>query len=525
MLTTKSYSIKDIETGSPLLCSHCHPQSSLILSTTLSSVIDKVESTHTSRFKSITKAIKSTTTSIFRRLIKTITRSDSASHAESSQLIGITIHPQIAIKYQNKIDFNGTGEIKSLKTNNINKKDYYVLINNRIRSLNESPHIVKERIRTPGEAVVDIAGVLKKTSENLVNKHELEEIIKSTWLDGSLSRQSLYNMAELIKIKTHDHPKIINDIDAILQSLEQSFFITKRNDNYYGRLFETELSQFIIDHPNMDMLKVRNIISSFILDDFQKLSKQEQLALSICLADRMYADPPAWRAQLSCANKFIKNNNPESFIKMMRHSGEYSVPLVLSTAVKYIISAQSTIELKNEATEYYINKILPQRQIFSSLKDKKGTRSSAYGLLLPYQKNHLLNHERPLGIGIRPIDKYMRPTVGVELPEHDAVALRNERTIGIGVSGSSNILNFLFRKLQLQDESFPVDDAKLATASWLSYSGGHSFNEAYSVFGFMSQGNFKPLSFNELKTSSALSDMAIAHAYNKVVETSVALSG
>jgi hypothetical protein len=158
------------------------------------------------------------------------------------------------------------------------------------------------------------------------------------------------------------------------------------------------------------------------------------------------------------------------------------------------------------------------------LNENKRLFTTDYGLLLSYQKYYPANNEDYVGIGIRPIDKYMRPSAGVALTEHDTTALANERTIGIGISGSSNILHVLFQYLQLRDEDFPLDDAKLATASWLSYSGGHSFNEAYSVFGFMTEGNFKPLSFNALKKSSPLSEVAIAQAYNKVIETSIALS-
>ncbi|MBS0848406.1 hypothetical protein [Citrobacter sp. JGM124] len=524
MLTTNSSLNSAIEPRPLFPAEHYNSQSSLISSSSLLTAIDKAENTHVSGFKLITRRIKSTVSSVFNRMIKKITRNNVTMYSEAPQLIGTTIHPHIASKYQDKIDFSGVGVVNALKSTNIKREDYNVLVNNIIRPLNETPQITKESIKTPGEIIISIAGIIKEAPDDIMNKKELEEIIKKTWLDGSLSRQSLYNMAELIKIKINNYPEIINKIDEVLQLLENNFFITKRNDNYYGRLFETELSKFIIDHPNMNMLKVRDTISSFILDDFQCLSSDDQLSLCACLANRMFSDPPAWRDKLICANHFVREPDPECFVKMIKYSGKYSIPLILSVAVKYIISSQGTVALKNEATKYYIHKILPQRQIFSSLSDSRNIKNSAYGLLLPYQKNYLLSNPPSLGAGIRPIDKYMRPTVGVELNEHDAIALSNERTIGIGVSGSSNILNFLFKKLQLEYEGFPEDDAKLATASWLSYSGGHSFNEAYSVFSFMSQGSFKPLSFNELKTSSLLSEIAITHSYNKVVETAIALS-
>lgn len=345
------------------------------------------------------------------------------------------------------------------------------------------------------------------------------------WMDGALSQQSLYNLVELIKTKISDNTTISKEIDNIVRTLEKEFFVTKRNDNYYGRLFETECAKYIIENPNVDMINVRDAISSFILDDFSTIPYNEQLSLCNTIAYYMKSDPPSWRYSISHANRFIEDKQPVSFISMIKFSGEYSVPLILSTAIKYIISSQGTRELKDKATKHYISKILPQRQLIDSPSAAYNKMSEAYGLFLSYQKNHLSQDEKEPGYGIRPMDKYIRPTVDVDLTEHDTVALSNEKAIGIGISGSSNILNFLFRRLQLQDECFPMDEAKLATASWLSYSGGHSFNEAYSVFGFMSQGNFKPLSFNKLKISSELSAKAIAYAYGKVIDTSVALSG
>lgn len=65
-----------------------------------------------------------------------------------------------------------------------------------------------------------------------------------------------------------------------------------------------------------------------------------------------------------------------------------------------------------------------------------------------------------------------------------------------------------------------MDDAKLATASWLNYSGGHSFNEAYSSFELMTRGYFKPISFNDISSTSELGENAVSHSYNKVLEAS-----
>lgn len=481
--------------------------------------ISKVENSNTSLQTIKSRSIKSGIISFFREKIMRV------SSSKVSSLIGATIEPNTAYKLRKKISFDGTGKIIALKQKNIKSNDYNVLIENRIKPLNETPQIAENRIRTPGEALIDIASLIRTTDTPSIKKVELESIIKSTWLDGMISRQSLCNIVELIKIKTNNNPTITKKIENIMNSLEKDFFVTKRNDNFYGRHFETELSKHIINNPSKDMMKVRDSISSFIIEHFSSSPHDEQKRICASIAKLMREDPPTWRHNLSLANKFIKNETPACFIEMMKFSGEHSVPLVLSVAVKYIISAKAMIGIKNQATQYYVNKILPQRLLIKSFNTNANSKTDAYGLRLPYQKVSSSNNEVISGSGVRPMDRYVRPTDGADLTEHDAIALNSERAIGIGMSGSANILNFLFIKLQSQNEHFPMDDAKLATASWLSYSGGHSFNEAYSSFGFMHSGNFKPLSFNTLKTSSTLSNNAISFAYDKVIEASIELRG
>lgn len=440
-------------------------------------------------------------------------------------ILGMTINPKVASKFEDKVKFDGTGKVVSFKQNEIKKQDYNILMENRIKPLSETPQVGECKIRTPGEAMIDIASLINMSNVSLSHQVEISDLIKTTWLDGSLSRQSLHNLVELVKLKVGGESTLTQQIEDVMCTLEKDFFVTKRNDNYYGRLFETELSKYIINNPNEEMIKVRDSVSTFILGGFSKASYNEQNKLCRVISRRMRADPPSWRHNLPLANKFMKDSRPSSFIEMMRYSGDFSIPLVLSLAVKYIVSAKETVDLKINASQYYTDEIKPQRQLLKSFNANKKLKTNTYGLLLPYQISSPSKDEGGVSSGVRPIDKYTRPTAGVALTEHDTTALANERTIGIGMSGSSNIMHFLFKKLQSQDEYFPIDDAKLATASWLSYSGGHSYNEAYSVFGFMSNGNFKPLSFNTLSTTNQLSTNAISFAYDKVIEASIKLRG
>lgn len=350
-----------------------------------------------------------------------------------SHLIGKTVHPEIASKSMSKIQFTGTGKIINFKKWTIKKTEYDLLVDNMIKSLSETPHIVKNRIRTPGEVMIDIASLIQTIRKFDKNKVELESLIKCNWLDGTLSYKSISSVIEKIRLKIDDNPVIIEEVNKIVSSLENEVFITKRNDNYYGRLFETELSKYIIDTPNINMMKVRDAISTFIINDFTKMPYNKQKPLCEFIAVQMFEDRPAWRYNLSRANDFMDSEEPKKFIEMMNFTGKYSILLVLSVAIKYIIKAKGMAYIMNEAKGYYLNEINRQRNLIESISSNEQLISEVHGLLLPYQKNISSDYEAVVGLGIRPVDKYQRPIVNSNLTEHDAIALSSERAIGIGM--------------------------------------------------------------------------------------------
>jgi len=129
-----------------------------------------------------------------------------------------------------------------------------------------------------------------------------------------------------------------------------------------------------------------------------------------------------------------------------------------------------------------------------------------------------------LGTGVRPIDRYKRNVRN--LTEHDQEAQQSERAIGIGMSGSSNLLNALFRKIGADNPRFSITSARLIAAAHLTFSGGHSINEAFTVFNYANAGNVIPLSYSDLAayfTASpveGLFNSAVEHAFSAVIGAS-----
>lgn len=463
--------------------------------------------------------------SLFRSCIAGIPHPEEKYRAEERvDLVGMTIRPDVAEKFIGKVTFSGTGQIKSIAKNSLEQSDYALLAGHKIAPLCDTPQPSEDPVRTPGEVMINIAAMLRRSRASLENSASLEEIVQKAWLDGALSRESLQTTLASVKEKIGHHPLLLKDIDEIMQTLEGEMYITKRNDNYYARLFETELAWFVLTHPDENILEVRDTVRKFILDDFSEYSWRYQSVLCSHISRVLSADPPIWRQRIYCANKFIKDKKPASFVQMMQYSDSYSTPLILSVAVKYIVLAQGTRKLKKRATKYYMSEVVPQRQSLELLRDKKSLITTTRGILLPHQKKVPVTRAPLPGYGIRPIDKYIRPPAGVTLCDHDRVVLASEKATGIGMSGSANILHFLFMVLRAQQADFPMADARLAAASWLCFSGGHSFSEAWSVYRFMGKGQFQPLSFNQLKASSLLSEIAITHAYNKVIKAAIALN-
>jgi hypothetical protein len=306
-------------------------------------------------------------------------------------------------------------------------------------------------------------------------------------------------------------------------TIEEKVHMTKRNDNFYGRLFETSLSEYVVNNPDEEMIQVRDIVSSTLLSDFARYTEQYKCNLCGRIAQEMRDDPPPWRHNLEAANVFLATEAPQDFVKMLGHDGPYSVPLVLSLAVKYVIQAHGMLDLMGKASEFYVAAIRPQRLLVCRDSADAAKSTNLPGLLLPYQRGGISNKLDATGTGVRPIDKYARPGDLDGMTEHDVVAATYERTIGIGMSGSANILHFLFNSIAAKRE-FPMDAAKFATASWLTYSGGHSFNEAYSTFAYMNSGNFTPLSFNDRAKIPGSIGTGILTAYDAVIEASSGLN-
>ncbi|MGT0149055.1 hypothetical protein ACT691_02220 [Vibrio metschnikovii] len=87
------------------------------------------------------------------------------------------------------------------------------------------------------------------------------------------------------------------------------------------------------------------------------------------------------------------------------------------------------------------------------------------------------------------------------------------------MSGSSNLLEPLFQIIMKENKDFQISTARLQAAAFLTFSSGHSFNEAYNIFNSALE-PYVPMSYNLFSEISSYHNNAVNHAYNKTLETS-----
>ncbi|WP_176085848.1 hypothetical protein [Martelella sp. HB161492] len=486
-------------------------------------------------------------------------------------LLGASIAPKTAKRYRKQVQVDGVGKIVSLMQDKLSKRDIEFLVKSRIRPLSETPTVQQYKMLTPGEALVDLAAMLSTSANHSQQKSDTERAIKTMWLDGTAGREAVPWLAAKAKqtLGENDH-SLSSKIDRVVQNLEPGFFQTRRNDGYYSRLFDTELARYIVDNPSDGVLKTRDRVATYLHEVLDGLSEAKRKDLCSDVASMMLTDPPSWRANIASAVAFQTKPDPTALRNMIDDRGQYSFPLVLHVAVKMMASPIFGTPETDSASVVYAKVIYPQKQLRqSTVKDPKkyevslpgagkdagnqgvnedadiGDPSSAHigypssaqpfrrtGIRLAYQEDRREKPESQIGLGERPLDRRILQPADTGLSPHDAIALTHERPIAEGISGSSNLLEFAFRMFREKDPTFPVEEARLATAAWLTFSGGHSFNEAYSVFN-LPAGNgsslkpetFSPISFNRLAETSDLAARAVNHAYQQIIDRSQELAG
>ncbi|WP_300628805.1 hypothetical protein [Pseudomonas sp.] len=439
---------------------------------------------------------------------------------KASTLLGKTISPETAFQMKDRVTVDSRGMITKVQARHLSSKNFTDITHAITPPLTHRPQPAHELIRTPKEVLLALTLAVAESALDASVKAPVIEKLKVSWLDNKSSKDITQNLITQLQLKLSSEPEknqaLLAKIEAISNSLEKEFYITKRNDNYYGRLFDTAFSGHVINNPSPESHRINDVLTHKILTDFNSYPPATQLGVCADIHQKMLADPPGWREQIKEAQTFLQNPTPQNFVAMLQSRDRYAIPLTLSLAVKYMLVAPQLKSVTTTATRHYADVIDGQRQLIKSLKNRS-LRSDQYGVLLPYQSApHQQTHLQGT-LGIRPIDRYQPATQGIT--PHNRAALHAERSMGVGMSGSTNLLNHLFINLAQEGKVFSMEHAKTLTAACLTFSGGHSLNEAYTVFSYNDKKDFTPLCFNQLAGADAYNADAVNHAYQTVLET------
>lgn len=438
---------------------------------------------------------------------------------KAATLLGKTISPETAFRMREMVTVDSRGMITKVHAKHLSSRNFTDIAGAITSPLTHRPQPADELIRTPKEVLLALTLAVAESALDAAVKTPIIENLKASWLGNESSKEITHALIEQLQLELSSEPEknqaLIAQIETISTTLEKEFYITKRNDNYYGRLFDTAFSEYVIHHPSPESHTINEILTRTLLKDFNSYHPSTQHVLCEDIHRRMRADPPGWREQISESQKFLQNPEPQNFAAMLHSSDPHAIALTLSLAVKYMLAAPNLNPLTKVATQHYENVINDQRQLIKSLKNRN-FRSDQYGLLLPHQSAPHQQTHLPGTLGIRPIDRYQPATLGIT--SHNRAALHAERSIGIGMSGSTNLLNHLFKKLAEDGQVFSMEHAKALTAAYLTFSGGHSLNEAYTVFSYDDKKDFTPLCFNQLASADHYNADAVNHAYQNVLE-------
>lgn len=434
-------------------------------------------------------------------------------------LLGKTVRPQVADRSMHKIIYDGNGKIYGLNEY-LSITEYCIIKEALIPGLSVTPEKNRDGIiRTAAEGLIDFAGLLYNYDCPQSLKSGLMERIKGFYLSSMVSVQTLKNISDIVAMKLPYANMLVKMLNDIISTVENQFFVTRHNDNYYGRLFDSQFAKYLIENPSKEMLCVAELIKKEIIKDFSSYTSAEEKE-TICaqVAGYMRGDIAPWRVEIPEAEDFLNTELPENFLKMLNTEHEYAHLLMVHLVVKYIITAPGYRSLRHAATKLCVEAFLPQR--IRSPHDTSLLISQRTGILLHYQNPERVGPDMP--VATRPVDQYQLQVNAIT--PHDQQALTHERPIGTGMSGSANILNYLFLELKKKDYDFSIEQGQLLTAACLTFSGGHSINEAYTVFRYQPGENFKPLSYDKFYQHDELAKKAVDHAYDRLVEKSVQLN-
>ena len=416
--------------------------------------------------------------------------------AQKALLLGQTIDPKVAENHMNTVEFDGIGRIVAFKKS-ISGEALGVLRGAVIKPLTQTNTQDERAKARPGnDCMVQFMHLMRntpgKTARELLGQAKLQ------WMSGNLSDDAVAKFMIAAGQQLQDAPALQSMAAALAHAVSQPKEATQRNDNMYGRKFESEFVHALIKNPPAGTLEATRKIGQALLADFDKEhapgapgteATLRKLAASI--------DLRPWSAETPDVEKFMKDPTRDNLKAMLlkvdhgfdilkMHSLINNVSGTFSDEIAWRENADARYhEVLQPARNTRPFQAMAERGVNSSgahkgLEKKLGLaiETSAYGTGLAshpdYEKQNSFHSAKDSSYG------RMNPDMG-QLSKMEQQALHHGHAIVTGLSGNANLLTYLSRDIAKKDREFSTEQAALASMMFLVFDGGHSLNEVMAV--------------------------------------------
>lgn len=297
--------------------------------------------------KRIDKNLKNTEQEIISNKKNNIDKNSENKIETAEELIGKSIKPEVAIEYLDAFNFDHLGNIISTKINAKKLKidDLQKLNNSIITDLakTNSPGS-RDAARTNREIILDLICELDQVTRK-PDKKEITQInalkkisqnLKSLWLSSEIGSSSTENTLLIIGrqlsiLKLNNLSRKAKEL-AIEASKTKHF--TQKQDNAFGRKFESEFVYALIKNPPKSILIAADKIGNYLKNLLLKIYNDSDISNALKnLAKSLESDPRPWHAETPEIQQFIKDPSKLNFEKLMTNESRTGYEVIKQTFV------------------------------------------------------------------------------------------------------------------------------------------------------------------------------------------------
>ncbi|MDD7806064.1 MAG: hypothetical protein PUP46_11025 [Endozoicomonas sp. (ex Botrylloides leachii)] len=469
---------------------------------------------------------------------------------------GLTLKPIDAERYVDDLMFDGTGRIIGVKRD-LSNDELKNIEKLAIPSLSETAsQNDRTHSKSPVESLLHFNYLLSKAQPSKVI-NEWRDSIREFWLEGDISSDRLKSFYQsAITIFEYD-VTLIKEIQRLLTDLEKKKYPAQLYDNFFGRIFNSELGRYLVENPTDNAIKTAKKTAAFLgnfVEKFDQCSygiiKEGNTKSNVngfdLIAFGIEGDKDFWFPKSFLLNEFIKNPSKENFNLCLNSIVDGFDVMKISKLIIHVLKAKDLLIAANESKEvigdydqfhkiaahYYKNIILKNRtannkimtdlEVVSNDTDIIPTKGQAvvikrddifktnnYGSKLRY---HPKNDEDTSNTNytVSASDKKTIPSHDKSSP-FERNMLNSGQALGLGLSGTTNLSCFLYREIKKEHPSFSEEQAFFNTLAYVLYTGGHSVADCLLVY----------KAIKEVESMDSAAPKEIDKKFKEIIETSL----